>query len=85
MPKSPPDAYELPYRVGQKVAIGPSEKEMISAVVTGISIRDSVLYECAWIHDGKRETAWVTADEIIGNHQACQTIVGFVRNNDQKS
>ena len=43
-----------------------------------ISAGEHVTYEVAWIHDGKRETAWFDEFELRGVNNMPETI-GFVR------
>lgn len=79
------DTYEIPYRIGQTVKIGPTDKEAISAVIIGICIQDTVTFNCAWFSDGDRKTGWITDHEIRGNPKATQTVIGFTRSGNEES
>lgn len=52
------------FRVGTTVLVG-TEREPIPAIVTAISIRDGVRYECAWWDGRTRCEKWLNDSEVM--------------------
>lgn len=77
MPSREPDVYEIPYRIGQSIKIGATDKEALDAVIVGICVQGEITFNCAWYSDGQRRTGWISRSEIRGNPKATQTVIGF--------
>lgn len=57
--------YTLPYDIGQRVRLGRGRKA-VEVTVTAIAIYGpgAFQFECSWVHEGRRVSAWLTPHEL---------------------